>query len=91
MGLFRRKNRGEPAPSEGASLPDAASEAAEPAASGESDGEKASVLVDRLRHMDWPSPPEEVRERCLEQIMQRVAVKPEKPAPGTATGEVEPA
>jgi hypothetical protein len=39
------------------------------------DPEEASPLAERLRHMDWPTPPDEVRERCLREIMSRVAAQ----------------
>jgi hypothetical protein len=31
-----------------------------------------SPLAQRLQQLDWPAPPPEVKERCLEQIMARV-------------------
>lgn len=36
----------------------------------ESDIDRA--LIERLRNMEWPKPSDEVRERCLRQIMQRI-------------------
>ena len=31
-----------------------------------------SPLVDRLRRLEWPTAPEEVKERCLAEILSRV-------------------
>jgi hypothetical protein len=31
-----------------------------------------AALIERLRNMEWPKPSDEVRERCLRQIMQRI-------------------
>lgn len=31
-----------------------------------------SELAQRLRRMEWPSAPPEVKERCLEEILRRV-------------------
>lgn len=36
----------------------------------ESDIDRA--LIERLRNMEWPKPSDEVRERCLRQIMARI-------------------
>jgi len=45
--------------------------------------EGTSALAHRLRDMEWPKPPEGARERCLEEIMNRVR-KPDVDASETA-------
>lgn len=46
----------------------------------EGDELEGSPLAQRLRSLDWPHPPEDVRERCLNEIMRRVEA-------GSAHGE----
>jgi hypothetical protein len=41
-----------------------------PAAGADSD--ESSPLAARLRTMDWPAAPDDVRERCLREILNRV-------------------
>jgi hypothetical protein len=64
---FLRRNRqvAEPA------APPAEPGAAPVAEASEQSAEDVSPLVDRLRRLEWPSPPEDVRERCLDQVMAR--------------------
>jgi hypothetical protein len=40
------------------------------------DDEEDSPLVQRLQKLEWPSPPPEVKERCLAEIMERVEQPP---------------
>jgi len=70
--LFRRRGRGpaDDIPAEDQSRVPflrARESVEDPAADAES-----SELAERLRHLDWPAPPQAVRERCLDEIMKRV-------------------
>ena len=66
MALFRRTQHDED--------PDADADALEAVANVVPGGEELeeSELARRLRRLDWPSAPEDVRERCLNEIMSRV-------------------
>lgn len=75
---FSRKRQ--PAPAEPQAEPAGVSVTAAGPQEHDADPEEHSPLADRLRTMDWPKPPEEVRERCLEQILARVG-DPEDKAP----------
>ena len=66
MGLLRRKNRAEPAPAGGT----VASE------HDEDDLDAVTApLADRLRRLEWPSPPDDVRDRCLREILARIGTE----------------
>ena len=71
MAVFRRKQDDEPR--EAAAF--------QSVATGEPEGEEleGSELARRLRGLDWPSAPDDVRERCLNEIMKRVEER--SPAP----------
>lgn len=82
MPSFLRRWRGEPAePEQDPELPrpDAQSGA-------EAQPEATSPLADRLAHMEWPSAPDDVKERCLREILERVA-EGEPRAEGERRGE----
>ena len=55
----------------------------DPAQPGSEPAEGTALLAKRLREMEWPKPPEGARERCLEEIMNRVR-KPDVDASETA-------
>lgn len=64
--FFRRKHAAGPGPTP---------EDQAPAIPGADDGAPAgdrSPLAERLRTMEWPAPTDDVRERCLREIMSRV-------------------
>ena len=65
--FFRRKRtvHAEPGPHD-------ASPAGEPTAAVDDVAEPLSPIAERLQNLDWPTPPDEVRQRCLEEIMSRV-------------------
>lgn len=64
--FFRRKRAAGPEPT-----PEDQAPAAD-AARARTPDDDVSPLADRLRTMDWPTPSDEVRERCLREIMSRV-------------------
>ena len=55
--------------------------AAPTSGNGEAAADPAPELVERLRHLDWPKPPEGARERVLKAILPSERAEP-KPEPG---------
>src|SRR5205823_12195950 len=78
--LFRRgrPRRGAAEPEDGARAVPEVSESVEG-----DDELEGSELARRLRRLEWPHPPEDVRDRCLEEIMKRVEQGVD---PGVASG-----